>query len=341
MINKNKLMRIRIIDNLLSRKLYPSKREIIETIEDKFKELYGEDRNITISPSSIDKDFKDMRYNNAMFPVTAEIKYDKNEKGYFYDEEPGFSILKNSLTPEQKADIEILLAYFKDSPLFDHMRENIDSILATIKTSETDQKKIIQFDRPTYYEGSKYLPILTKCIKEKHRVKLKYNKTFSGNISSKIIDPYFLKEFEKRWYLIAYSNDDKGVRVYELSRIIELEILDETFIVFDDLFNPDEYYKNIYGVFAAPNSKIQEFILQFDKEEGMLIDTLKIHSSQEKIKETDKHITFKYSLQYNENSFEMVRFISKFANNVKVIKPESLKEKVLSRLEKAVSQYKN
>ena len=340
MINKDKMMRIKIIDDLLSRKLYPSKKEIIQTIEKKLLDLYGDQKKASISPSSIEKDIKDMRYNSAMFAETAEIIYDKKNKGYYYNnDDPNFSILKNQLTPNQKADIEILLSYFKDSPLFDHMRDSIDNILATIYTTEEEQQKIIQFDRAVYYEGSKYLPIITKSIKENQKLKFDYNKTFSGNISEKIVEPYFLKEFEKRWYLIAYSEKDKGIRIYELSRISELEVLEDLFVLRSNLFNPDEYYKNVFGVFTTKDNTLTEFILKFDREEGRLIETLKIHSSQEKVEETDTHITFRYQLQYNENSFEMMRLVSKFSNNVQVVKPESLKQEIIKRFKETLKNY--
>ena len=334
MLNKNKMMRIKIIDDLLSMNKYPSKKQIIETIENKFYELYG--KNIKISDSTIDKDFKDMRYNSTMFEHTASIEYSKEHKGYYYNEEQGFSILKNELSPEQKSDIEILLSFFKDNPMFAHMQDSINSILATINIPENEQQKIIQFDRPVFYEGSKYLPILTKCIKNRNKISFKYNKTFSGNISNKEVEPYFLKEFEKRWYLIAYSEEDKDIRIYELSRISDLEVKEDLFVLREELFNPDDYYKNVYGVFTPHTDEFTEFILQFDKEEGMLIKSLKIHNSQEIIEETEEHITFKYNLLYNKNSFEMMRLISKFSNNVRVIKPEFMKQEIINRFKKAL-----
>ncbi len=70
--------------------------------------------------------------------------------------------------------------------------------------------------------------ILTRAIKEKRKVKIKYYSYNKGE-NVRIICPIELFLFSDGWYAAAYCELRKDIRHFELKRISEIKILDENY----------------------------------------------------------------------------------------------------------------
>lgn len=77
-------------------------------------------------------------------------------------------------------------------------------------------------------ETLKKYNILTRAIKEKRKVKIKYYSYGKGE-NTRIIDPANMFLFQDGWYCAAFCELRKDIRHFELRRIIEYELLDEKF----------------------------------------------------------------------------------------------------------------
>lgn len=77
-------------------------------------------------------------------------------------------------------------------------------------------------------ETLKKYNILTRAIKEKRKVKIKYYSYGKGE-NTRIIDPTNMFLFQDGWYCAAFCELRKDIRHFELRRIIEYELLDEKF----------------------------------------------------------------------------------------------------------------
>lgn len=104
--------------------------------------------------------------------------------------------------------------------------------------------------------------------------------------SKRIVNPEFVKMFNRRWYLVAHEvyNELRAQsydrRTFALDRMENIEILDEKF-EFDKDINPKTYFKDVTGVYVAPHNSIQDiYILAKYKAIGYL-NSLPLHASQE------------------------------------------------------------
>ena len=77
-------------------------------------------------------------------------------------------------------------------------------------------------------ETLKKYNILTRAIKEKRKVKIKYYSYGKGE-NTRIIDPANMFLFQDGWYCAAFCELRKDIRHFELKRIIEYELLDEKY----------------------------------------------------------------------------------------------------------------
>ncbi len=77
-------------------------------------------------------------------------------------------------------------------------------------------------------ETAKKYNVLTRAIKEKRKVKIKYYSYNKGE-NERIIDPAEMFLFQDGWYCAAFCEMRQDIRHFELKRILEYELLDEKY----------------------------------------------------------------------------------------------------------------
>ena len=102
-------------------------------------------------------------------------------------------------------------------------------------------------------------------------------------------------------------------------------------------FDPKEYFKTTIGI-NAPQTKPEHIILEFSKKQANYILTQPIHDSQEVIETTDQHLVI--SIDVNP-TYELISMILGWTCDVKVLKPESLRNQIVKKLEEGITYYKN
>lgn len=126
-------------------------------------------------------------------------------------------------------------------------RMNDARILDKYIKSERDEKKrneltLLQDKIKGVYVGSiqesnelnlkdetlKKYNLLTRAIKEKRKVKIRYYSYGKGE-NDRVIDPAEMFLFQDGWYCAAYCELRKDMRHFELKRIINYELLDEKY----------------------------------------------------------------------------------------------------------------
>ncbi len=336
--NKYALLRYRIIDKLISSKYrpYPSKEDLRNACED---ELFGLDSG-RISDSTIEKDLYAMRYENLL-GYHAPIKYAKIEKGYYYAD-PDFSISKISLSEQDEEAIKLAvntLDQFKGIKVFKDFQFAIEKIADRINLSEKLEDasidKYMEFDQIPVVKGSKYLPKLLGAIKKKKKVQLVYKKFEEGAAEKTYqINPYLLKEFRHRWYLIGYDCGENYFKTYALDRIIALSLTKDNFKL-DAYFDSDKFFKNCYGITTFDEDPV-EVKLSLTPFQAKYVLSMPMHHSQKIITETKDEIVISI---YVRLTWELLTDILGMGTNVKVLAPVKLKNKVKKILQESLKNY--
>ena len=106
-----------------------------------------------------------------------------------------------------------------------------------------------------------YLATLLEAMRENCVVTITYcgfNKSESHKFP---IEPYCVKLFENRWYVLAHNTRYDDCRIYGLDRIEDLEITAETFKIPKD-FSAKDYFSDYYGIVTEKNTKPQQIVLR-------------------------------------------------------------------------------
>jgi predicted DNA-binding transcriptional regulator YafY len=171
-------------------------------------------------------------------------------------------------------------------------------------------------------------------LKNRKVVRIEYKSFISRRKTMNLIHPYHLKEYRNRWYLIGYNERYAGIRTYCLDRILSVNT-DENTRFIDKGFDARKYYENVIGV-SVINSRPVEVLIEFSEMQAQYVITQPLHHSQKRVEEIKDRIVFKYFLVPN---FELIAAILHWGNEVKVLKPKQLKDKILQITRKTIDEY--
>ncbi len=347
-VTKHSFARYQVIDACIRNKQrsYPGIDYLIERCSQRLDQQ--------ISRSTIEKDLKAMK-DDPEPGYYAPIRYDRMKRGYYY-EDPGYSI-SNILVKDEDIDaIEFaarLLRQYRGFHMVRRYAEAIDRILDVIDVrrilSMEEFEEYVQFENPPYLEGTTYIEPIIRAIKEKKALRIEHlsfkgfkpqpvsaqisvNGSPSG-ITSRILHPYLLKEHNNRWYVIGWDENEKDIRTFGLDRIKSIESVNNTYRKSD--FNPREYFKHTIGI-SAPQSKPPIIKIEFTKQQAQYLLTQPIHPSQQMVKETKDKVVFRFELH---PTYEFISFILGHKDNLKVLAPKWLKDRVFDIISRMLKQY--
>lgn len=331
-INKNALLRYKVLDKCFrnnGRRYYIE--DLLMEVNDA---LLDENPNSSgIQLRQLREDFRVMK-SEAGFNAPIEAIRDGKKAFYVYSEKD-FSINNSPLNETEMGQLKnaiSLLRKFEGRQEFEWLNE-LGPILNDRIGQVDHSKPIIGFDSNLDYTGNQYVPELFNAILNKRVLELVY-KPFKGNSYVVTCHPYYLKQYNNRWFLFGRNEQNNHNQWnFPLDRIETITELDQPYLT--DSTDWEDYFFDIIGV-ARKQDEVQEVVLEFGAEQIPYVQTKPIHPSQKgKIQETGKlHVTIKVI-----PNFELEALILSYGDNVKVISPESIKIKLFERLQMALKQY--
>jgi len=262
------------------------------------------DEVIGFSKRTFQRDMQDIR---AIFNI--DILYDRKSKAYFID-----SVDKSTTT--------------------DRMLETFEMFNALNLTD--DLSYFIQFEKRKP-QGTHHFHGLLHCIKNHFVVNFPYHKYDDDIIVKREVEPYALKEFKSRWYLIAKDQNDSYVKTFGLDRIQELNITKKKFAPPEN-FNANNLYKDYFGIVNSSKDKAEEIILSFDNFNGKYIKSFPLHESQQIIADNENETRIKLFLH---TTFDFEIELLSHGDRVKIISPDRLKKRMGEIYKNALDKNKD
>ena len=179
-----------------------------------------------------------------------------------------------------------------------------------------------------------FLPILLEALKGNHTLKFNYQPFWKETpYHYHGVQPYALKMFERRWYLIARR--DTVYRFFSLDRMSNVELLDDTFRR-DPNFNMEEKFAGCYGIIVE-DIPVESVRIKVDAYQANFLRSLPLHPSQHELKRTDEYSIFSLRVR---PSLDFKQKILSFGSTVEVLQPESLREEMKAEITAMQKKYK-
>ena len=189
--------------------------------------------------------------------------------------------------------------------------------------------------------GHIYLTSVLEAMKENHEVVIEYRKYSSTNAERLTIRPYAVKENAKRWYIIAYCVERKGLRVYGLDRVLSLEATDNVFKM-PKAFDIDEMFATSFGIYL-PDGRGQKITFRTNHREANYLRDLPLHSSQQEESSDADGVTFSIYVcpcdAKGEFYKDIIMEFCRYGSRIEVLSPAELRNAVAEELESACGKY--
>lgn len=331
-VGKNAGYRYRIIDQALSNKhkrwIYT---DLIEHVSEKLAEEYDIEKGI--SKRQFDYDLMIMRKDPPEGYGAPIIR----KFGEIYYEDPDFSINNNPLNDtdiENLKEVLRLIRPFQSLPQLMELETIIGKVQGAISQHMGDE--IISMDHNPQAKGLQFVERLYKMIKEEKVVSVLYKPFIKDAETNFIIHPFLIKEYNNRWFLQGWVPETGKYINLALDRMIEIKSLNEK----SDKSKRKklmDLQKKIVGISFVEGEKPQSIRLWFNYLQAPYIKTKPLHPGQKIVEETQTGIVISLNLVLN---FELEQLILSYGERVKVLEPDSLAEKIASRIKASAENYK-
>ena len=248
---------------------------------------------------------------------------------------PDFSISNQPLNESDANHLKsalLTLSRFKGLPQFNWIEELSIRLEDTFNLSK-ETENIINFEENEFLKGKEHITQLYDAIHYKKVLKIKY-KNFKSNMPQIfMLHPYYLKQYNNRWFLFGKDERFETLTNLALDRIENIEETKLKYIETNIDF--EEYFEDIIGV-SISDKPSEKIVLRIDKQQWPYIKTKPLHGSQKVISDNEKFVDI--SLDVIPNN-ELENLILQFGEKMHVIKPVKFRKKLKIRIQNLYQKY--
>ena len=185
--------------------------------------------------------------------------------------------------------------------------------------------------------GRDHLTTILEAMKDNHIVTITYRPFKKLHGYTFPVEPYCVKLFENRWYVLAHNIRYDDIRLYGLDRIENIEVSVETFKLPKD-FNAEEYFSTAYGIVVGTGEEPEKIIIRANEDHKHYLKSLPLHHSQRLIEDVGEYADFEL---YLAPTYDFVMKLLQVGSMVEVIEPAHLRRTMKGWISDMYELYKN
>lgn len=220
---------------------------------------------------------------------------------------------------------------------------NTFAVSNLIQESQDLHERIIYEHIPS---GTEYLTTIIQAMRDQVELALVYQSYKRTEPETLDMQPYCVKIFKQRWYVVGkvhYTDgshtaaDERTPRVYALDRIRSAQILPNKSWKMPKDFHADEYFAGYYGVMRDEDIKPTLVRIRAIPRTADYLRSLPLHETQKEVERTSEYSVFEYVIA---PTFDFVQELKSQGDSIEVLAPAELRQDMLQSLENGLKQYK-
>ena len=148
-------------------------------------------------------------------------------------------------------------------------------------------------------------------------------------------EPYCLRMFNQRWYLVARSLDFESPRIYALDRVVNIQLTNHSFADPEE-FSAEDFFAASYGIIVDETMEAESVELKVHSSHVGYIRSLPLHRSQQETKRTAEYSIFQLILA---PTFDFEQKILSMGEYVEVLSPGWFRKRIANRVNKMKKHY--
>lgn len=329
--NKNAQLRYQILDRCFSNiHIKYEIQDLLEEVNEKLLDLNGKG----ISERQIRDDIKYMRDRVTFDAPIVAIPYN-GKKCYYRYSDPEFTIFKNKLSIEDLSKLHStieMLGSYRNIPANAWLEEVISNLEYRFGV-KSNSENLVSFEQNEQLKGLEFLSVIIDSTVNHQTLEINYQTYKRVEIRS-IIHPYYVKQYNGRWFLLGWNNNYMVISNLALDRIQSIKYSDIEFKK-NETVDFKTYFNDIIGVsIPKENIKKETVVLRFTEKRFPYVVSKPIHQSQ-------KIVEGKYNeieIQVTPNR-ELNQQIFSFIPDIEVISPKWLRDEIKEKIEENLEKY--
>lgn len=180
------------------------------------------------------------------------------------------------------------------------------------------KNRILLEDVPS---GQQYLTPIIEAMRESVTLLLTYHSFHRNEPSTFEVEPWCVKLFQQRWYMLGKSVGYDKPRIYSFDRIKSLELTGHIFKL-PPKFDASKYFADYYGIVTGDDDfDVEPVALKVDAGQSNYLRTLPLHHSQVEVERSEMFSIFEYRLC---PTFDFRQKLLSMGGSIEVMAPQEL-----------------
>ena len=332
--NKNAAIRYQTLDKCFRDRRH---RYYLEDLIDKCEEaLYYYNGVGGVSRRQVFEDIKFMESETG-WSIPLERHQDGRRVYYRYSD-PDFTINAQPLTEEEANQLRaviVTLGRFRGLPC----NAWIDEVISNLEWRfglRGKKENIIGFEQNPFLKGLSLLPRIIDAAVNHQVLRIAYrNYKNCEEERMAVVHPWYIKQYNNRWFLMAYDAETDRITNFALDRIQELKVEESVAFIPNMEIDFEHYFDDVFGV-TIPPSDVEKIkvVLQFSKKQYPYIVSKPLHHSQEIVDDENCILSVEVRPTY-----EFTQLILSFGKDVEVLKPAWLRRQIAEKFGEILKKY--
>ena len=253
------------------------------------------------------------RYTDAVEELfDIEIKYSRTQRGYIVADREGI---------DKMGMRKWLIQTF-----------SVNNILYE---SQDLKNRILLEDAPS---GQQHITTIVDAMRDSVALSMTYHSFHRVESSTFKVEPYCVKLFEQRWYMLGKSEKYPEPRIYALDRIESLELTAQKFKL-PKKFDAEKFFSDYYGIIIGDEDfDIETVALKVNAQQRNYLRTLPLHHTQVEVERNEEFSIFEYRLC---PTFDFRQKILSMGYMVEVLQPADLRKFIAEEIDGMKENYHN
>ncbi len=332
--NKGAIVRYRALDKCLrSKHRKYDMAGLIQACSEALTEAFS--TPMSVSRRQVIYDMHHME-SNAGYCADIETYHEGGKKAYYRYSDPDFSIEKMPLSDDEMDQLKetiLMLNRFKGMPHFKEMEGLLRKLEDTFHLKGSEDS-VIGFEQNPDLQGLENITPLFEAIVNKQVLQIRY-KSFKANkpITCEI-HPYFLKQYNNRWFLFGWNTEFNDITNFALDRIEAISPMLGEYKPKPEDLNFDEYFDDIIGVTIPQNKRVEHIVMRVAPDRYPYIKNKPLHPSQHNY---DKE--YRIAIDVIPNN-ELIALLLSFGSQLEVLEPQSVRDMMRDHVKTLNKFYK-
>lgn len=207
-------------------------------------------------------------------------------------------------------------------------------LVAKIETKlhmDAHAESVIGFEANEYIQGLEYIELLFGYICNKQTIEITY-KPFGSKSFLYRVHPYYIKQHNSRWFLLAMNHETQKIMILALDRIQKIDLSNIAYMPTEIDFA--EYFDDVIGVTIPQDTIPEHILLRFSANRLPYVLSKPLHHSQ-KVKDKGQGIIEIIVIPNRELEAQLLWF----GDDIEVLQPETLRQQIAEKIAKMHDLY--